>query len=991
MQRISSEELSNITATSGPLRHTDRFFIRGERVQPAPDTTINIADSGTGEVLLTVTDAQADSGSTAVPLRFNPAAEAWGKWLRVGAVAVGLGVALTTGAGVVSAETSDGAESPDSSASGTSASQSSLPGTPSGVSGTQSAESDDDADDSEGDASADDAEDAEEFVGDSGNGGSDDDAADDSEKDVDSSTDDGVGDFEGVVLDDAESEADSQLSVPQPASTESTEQSADVANDADGNADPIADAGPEAVTAPVALSGASAPAIPDGPAPVEPMGPLINSLWWAVPKSGGRSTNDASLTLAGTGIYPSVTSLFAFGGRCGLICDGADGTEQNPNGVGGGWLFGDGGDGWSSTLAGIAGGKGGAAGLLWGSGGDGGAGGAGAAGGTGGNAGLLWGNGGHGGAGGAGVNGAVGTSGVNNGRGGDGTAGGSGGAGGNAGLLSGRGGDGGVGGAGGKGGAGAHGSDAVAAEEDGGPGGSGGAGGNAGAGGVGGRGALLFGRGGDGGDGGSAGTGGAGGFGGTGGAIVVTLPGGKLSDSDGAGGAGGVGGAAGLGGDGGGGGLGGLLGQAGVNGDSGATAAAGNAGGVGGAGGLGGRLPIVDLNNASPAQATLAALIKKLGLPIQAATGIQLEDVDGRLVGPLNAYLYNTIIGKAIFDVGNTFSSASLSARVKEIVILSVGGQWGSEYELYAHKLAAQLFGIPADAIAALANGQAPVGLSGNELLAAQFVQELVSTRRVSDALFEAAEAAFGQTGVVDMVNLAGTYLGVSATLNAFKVRGPESFSAPVLPAAPSPVPASDEYGLGGRLPLIDLDTATPAQLDLAAKIKALAVPTQQATGIELVSPDGRLIGPLNGYLYNPVIGQALFEVGNAFASSSLSSRIKEIVILSVGGQWGSGYEVYAHEKVARLVGIPEEAIVSLASGHAPVGLSGSELVAARFVQELVSTYEVSSELYHSAEAAFGQAGLVDLVNLASTYLGASALLNVFEVPVPTAALITTS
>ncbi|MGE0782877.1 carboxymuconolactone decarboxylase family protein, partial [Mycolicibacterium sp.] len=423
----------------------------------------------------------------------------------------------------------------------------------------------------------------------------------------------------------------------------------------------------------------------------------------------------------------------------------------------------------------------------------------------------------------------------------------------------------------------------------------------------------------------------------------------------------------------------------GAHGLNGAAAKPGAAGGQGGAGGLGGRLPIIDLNTASPLQAQLAALMKKLGLPIQDATGIQLEDIDGRLIGPLNVWLYNTITGKAIFDVGNTFSSSSLSARVREIIILSVGGQWGSPYELYAHIIAAKLYGIPDDAIESLATGQAPVGLSGNELLAAQFVQKLVSTHWVDDDLYAAAEAAFGQTGLVDLVNLAGTYLGVSATLNAFNILGPDPAAPPVLPTPGTPViaPPDGPNGLGGRLPLLDLDSATPAQLELAARIKASAIPTQAATGIELVSPDGHPIGPLNAFLYNPVIGGAIFDVGGTFSSSSLSARVKEVVTLSVGGLWGSEYEVWSHAKVARLVGLSEETIESLGSGQPPVGLSGDELIAAQFVQELVSTYRVSDATYHAAEAAFGQTGLVDMVNLAATYIGASATLNAFQVPVP--------
>ncbi len=171
---------------------------------------------------------------------------------------------------------------------------------------------------------------------------------------------------------------------------------------------------------------------------------------------------------------------------CGVICNGAPGTEADPTGGDGGLFAGDGGAGWNSTEVGVAGGDGGSAGLI-GDGGDGGAGGLGADGGNGGDGGQLMGNGGVGGVG------------------GDGTAtlaAGNGGAGGSIGQnvtdvsALGNGGDGGAGGAG----------------YSGGPGGY--AGGNGGAGG---DGSLLIGYGGAGGAGGAGGGGGAGGVGGIGG------------------------------------------------------------------------------------------------------------------------------------------------------------------------------------------------------------------------------------------------------------------------------------------------------------------------------------------------------------------------------------------------------------------------------------------------------------------------------------------
>lgn len=139
-----------------------------------------------------------------------------------------------------------------------------------------------------------------------------------------------------------------------------------------------------------------------------------------------------------------------------VIGNGADGTAEDPDGRNGGWLLGDGGKGWNSTVAGVAGGRGGTGGLI-GNGGDGGTGGEGAAGGAGGGGGLLAGIGGTGGDGGQGVAGQRGGAGGDGGKGrglifglgggggdgGDGSTGGIGGDGGNGSRFFGIGGDGG--------------------------------------------------------------------------------------------------------------------------------------------------------------------------------------------------------------------------------------------------------------------------------------------------------------------------------------------------------------------------------------------------------------------------------------------------------------------------------------------------------------------------------------------------------------------
>ncbi|ORW95998.1 hypothetical protein AWC28_10675 [Mycolicibacter terrae] len=182
-------------------------------------------------------------------------------------------------------------------------------------------------------------------------------------------------------------------------------------------------------------------------------------------------------------IDPIINPLFAFDGACGLICDGVDGTVDHPDGGDGGWLFGDGGNGYGAgtdenIAAGVVGGHGGNA-LMIGNGGWGGDGGSGADGGDGGTGGWLLGNGGEGGWGGDGLDSVSGTAG----NGGDGGLGGDAISVFGAGGRGGDGGDGGWGNGGGDGGNGGNagdGGDGVAGF--GGPGGSGGYGGNGGAG-----------------------------------------------------------------------------------------------------------------------------------------------------------------------------------------------------------------------------------------------------------------------------------------------------------------------------------------------------------------------------------------------------------------------------------------------------------------------------------------------------------------------------
>ena len=189
---------------------------------------------------------------------------------------------------------------------------------------------------------------------------------------------------------------------------------------------------------------------------------------------------------------------------------------------------------------------------------------------------------------------------------------------------------------------------------------------------------------------------------------------------------------------------------------------------------------------------------------------------------------------------------------------------------------------------------------------------------------------------------------------------------------------------LGGRLPLLEPKLLKGDQKRLYNRMQIQLVSWAEKSGFKGQTEDGKLIGPFNPYLYSTGITPGFLEWMQADSqNTSLSKRVHEVVILSVGAVWKSPYELYAHSAVARTVGISETAIQALVSGESSVELSLEEQVAHRFARQLTAERKVDQALYAEAEALFGATGLVDMVYLVGMYLLTSALLNAFEIPAP--------
>ena len=178
------------------------------------------------------------------------------------------------------------------------------------------------------------------------------------------------------------------------------------------------------------------------------------------------------------------------------------------------------------------------------------------------------------------------------------------------------------------------------------------------------------------------------------------------------------------------------------------------------------RLPELDPEKFSPEQ-------KKVHEAI-------LKGPRGRVVGPLKVWLKNPGLAEHAQALGAycRFGS-SLPPRLSELAICITGSFWKANYEWFAHAPLAIKAGIDPAAIEAIRTGAKPTFTKADEQAIYDFVSEMVTTKRVSNATFERAKKELGETGVIDLVGIVGYYSLVSVTLNAFELPLPDGEKVP--------------------------------------------------------------------------------------------------------------------------------------------------------------------------------------------------------------------
>ena len=120
-----------------------------------------------------------------------------------------------------------------------------------------------------------------------------------------------------------------------------------------------------------------------------------------------------------------------------------------------------------------------------------------------------------------------------------------------------------------------------------------------------------------------------------------------------------------------------------------------------------------------------------------------------------------------------------LNDRVREVVICTTAAFYRANYEWYAHARIAMESEVSDATLEAIRNGLTPSGLPHDEATAHAFTAELLTTKRVSDDMYDRAIAEFGEEGVVEIVGACGYYGLVALMLNVAQVPLPEGEAPP--------------------------------------------------------------------------------------------------------------------------------------------------------------------------------------------------------------------
>lgn len=158
----------------------------------------------------------------------------------------------------------------------------------------------------------------------------------------------------------------------------------------------------------------------------------------------------------------------------------------------------------------------------------------------------------------------------------------------------------------------------------------------------------------------------------------------------------------------------------------------------------------------------------------------------GRIGGPFIPLMRSPELMNRLQKVGEylRFHNA-IGLRNSEFAVLVVARHWGQPIEWAIHRPIAEREGVLPATCDAIAEGRRPDGMTADEAIIYDVLEELRNNRSLSDVTFDRARQRFGEQGVIDLVAHYGYYSLLAMTMNVARTALPEGASSTGLKALP--------------------------------------------------------------------------------------------------------------------------------------------------------------------------------------------------------------
>lgn len=185
-----------------------------------------------------------------------------------------------------------------------------------------------------------------------------------------------------------------------------------------------------------------------------------------------------------------------------------------------------------------------------------------------------------------------------------------------------------------------------------------------------------------------------------------------------------------------------------------------------------------------------------------------------------------------------------------------------------------------------------------------------------------------------------------------------------------------------GRLPWLHPDDLTDDQRRLYDAITAGPRATRRHT--PLTDDDGRLNGPFNALLTNPPVGDAIQALGSGLRfSGTLPRHLFELLVLLVAVERRAAYEWYAHAPIARAAGLTATQLEAVRRGQDPDLADDDERAVLALARAALSHHDPGDDLVARVEAAYGPAGVTEVVAAVGFYDLLATVMRTWDAPLP--------